>query len=112
MDFSFLLNLFKLKNACEASNIQFINLIVKSAYLNFVGNIPKSHFTPPATKITWRKISIPIEMVKKNIYIYIYMFLKLDMAYYSTYKQWNFKHKDVYLGERVIYFMKNKEKLS
>ena len=70
MDFSFLLNLFKMKNACEASNIQFINLIVKSAYLNFVGNIPKSHFTPPATKITWRKISIPIEMV---IYIYIYI---------------------------------------
>ena len=70
MDFSFLLNLFKMKNACEASNIQFINLIVKSAYLNFVGNIPKSHFTPPATKITWRKISIPIEMV---IYIYIYV---------------------------------------
>ena len=40
------------------------------------------------------------------------MFRKLDMVYYSTYKQWNFKHKDVYLGERVIYFMKNKEKLS
>ena len=40
------------------------------------------------------------------------MFRKLDMVYYSTYKQWNFKRKDVYLGERVIYFMKNKEKLS
>lgn len=43
-----------------------MNEIVKSAYLNFVGDIPKNCFTPPATKITWRKISIPIEIVKKN----------------------------------------------